>query len=124
MKFKDKAHSDLYYSMLQLMNNCDVYHKTFAYLISLDSECRKHFLDLYDLEEGCLVENPLDYGWHTGTSMRTAALAYNLYTGHTFWCEDNPSCCSVSDIMCCSYAPYYFEAVKLRYPEYFQGNDC
>ena len=25
---------------------------------------------------------------------------------------------NVSEIFCCGYAPYFYEAIKLRYPEY------
>lgn len=124
MKFKDKFHEDAYFAILDLMTNRDVYHMTFAYLISLDTVCRHHFTDLYDFDECCLKTDPLDHAWQTGTSRKTTALAYNLYTDSTLWCEDNPSCCSVSDIMCSVYAPYYFEAIKIRYPRYFQGSDC
>lgn len=130
MKFKDKFHKESYLAILDLMGNDDVYRKTFAYLISLDIVCRHHFVDLYDFDEFCLKENPLNHAWQTGTSRKTTALAYNLYTDSTLWYDEDTSLfgsrsyiCSVSDIMCCEYAPYYFEAIKIRYPEYFQGND-
>lgn len=37
------------------------------------------------------------------------------------WFNEQISECrqySVSDIFCCEWAPYYWQAVKIRYPEY------
>ena len=28
----------------------------------------------------------------------------------------------VSEIFCCSYAPFFYEAIKIRYPEYTDGH--
>lgn len=131
MKFTDKYHEGAYVELLKLMGNDDVYHKTFAYLITLDIACRHHFCDLYDFDNRCLKPDPFDHGWQTGTSRKTTALAYNLYTDSTLWCDGDTSIscsslseiCSVSHIMCCGYAPYYFEAIRIRYPEYF-NNSC
>ncbi len=127
MKFIDVIHERFYKEFLSRMDNYDVYHRTFAYLITLDNSCRYHINDLYDFDECCLKTDPLDHGWQTGTSRKTTALAYNLYTDSTLWydegtsflCSSRSEICSVSYIMCCEYAPYYWEAIKIRYPEYF-----
>ncbi len=116
MKFKDKSHEESYCEVLRLMDDYDVYHEVFAYLITLDVVCRKHVCDLYDFEERCLKLNPLDHCWQTSTSRKTTALAYNLYTGVTLWCEEeDASCCSVAEVMNCSYGPYYWEAIRFFY---------
>ena len=66
----------------------------------------------------------LNSGWQTGTRMKITWLAFNLWDGNTFesiedYEEDKVSSkYAVDEIFCCSYAPYFYEAIKLRYPEY------
>ena len=64
-------------------------------------------------------------------SVRITRLAFQLFTDSTptaieYDKDDNPQYSfkecqlySVSDTFCCSYAPFFVEAVKLRYPDYF-----
>ncbi len=119
MIFKDECHETLFRSIMQKMNYDDIHHITLAYLIALDDVCRNHVEEMYDFEERCISPECLGKAWQTDTSRKTTRLAYNLYTGSTLFCEDNEiSYCSVSDIFCCSYAPYYWQALKIRYPEY------
>lgn len=124
MKFKDEYHETLFWVIMQKMNRKDVYHKSLAYLIALDSVCRNHVEETYDFEERCINPECLEKAWQTSTSIRTILLAFNLFTGHSDWCpEELKSRCTPSDIFCCEYAPYYWEAVKIRYPEYNNENE-
>lgn len=120
MKFKDEYHETLFWVIMQKMNRNDVYHQSVAYLIALDDVCRDHVEEIYDFEEQCINLECLDKAWQTGTSLKTTRLAFNLWNGYCIDPEtDLPSGdYSVSEIFCCSYAPYYWEAVKIRYPEY------
>lgn len=72
----------------------------------------------------------LHQGWQTSGSVRVVRLAFNLYTDGTPSVEDYESrdeqiskCkeYSVSDIFCCGYAMYFWQGIKLRYPEYCQN---
>lgn len=62
-------------------------------------------------------------GWQTGTSRKVTRLAFNLWNG---WCRENEtdeqaSCLYAPDeIFCCGYQEYFFEALRLRFPEYSQ----
>ena len=66
--------------------------------------------------------------WQTGGSLKVTRLAFQLFTDGTpsaFLCLDKPDIVeckrySVSDIFCCGYAPFFVEAIKLRYPEYLR----
>ena len=75
--------------------------------------------------------------WQTSGSARVVRLAFNLYTDGAPSVDDykrkdeqisrvqTQSCglgseYSVSDIFCCGYAMYFWEGIKLRYPEYCQ----
>lgn len=129
MKFKDEYHETLFWVIMQKMNCKDVYHQSVAYLIALDSVCQNHVEDMFDFKKNCIKPNCLDKGWQTGISKKTTRLAFNLWNGYctdggTYTNEDGyedelpSSYYAVDNIFCCSYAPYYWEAIKLRYPEY------
>jgi hypothetical protein len=119
IKFSDKEHERLFYGLLKRMDNMDCYHQSLAYLLALDTVCRKHVGDLYDFAEQCVKANALEHGWQTGTSRKTTRLAFNLFTGHADWAQDEGAeYCTPAEIFCSEYAPYYWQAVKLRYPEY------
>lgn len=122
MKFRNEEHENAYYTLLKKMgvaDGKDVYRQALSYLLTLDTVCSKHITQLYNFEERCIDVTALEQGWQTGTSQKTTRLAFNLFTGHTAWCPDEDvSQCSVAEIFCSEYAPYYWEAIKIRYPEF------
>lgn len=129
MRFYDDTQETLFFEILAKMNHTDCYHAAVAYLISLDNVCRDHIDRLYDFSTDCIKPEALQEGWQTGTSMKTTRLMFNLwngccsdgetYTDKKGYEKDLPSSrFAVDEIFCCAYAPYYYEAVKLRYPEY------
>lgn len=119
MIFKDERHESLFWLILDEMDNDDVYHTALAYLIALDNVCRNHINDIYDFDECSIKPSCLYKLWQTGTSLKTTFLAFNLYTDGTLFCKDNEVLFfSVSEVFCCSYAPYYWQALKIRYPEF------
>lgn len=129
MTFYDKYHQTLFTNITQRMKNADCYHIAVAYLISLDSVCSEHLEDVFDFENDFIKPECLHSGWQTGTSGKTLRLAFNLWNGY---CSNGDTYTdknghhsplpsgddSVDSIFCSTYAPYYWEAVKLRYPEY------
>jgi hypothetical protein len=88
---------------------------------------------MYDPIEGRIIPESINDGFQTGTSVKVTRLAFNLFNdgtptalslyqkGDIESAYDECQKYSVSDIFCCSYAPYFVEAIKLRYPEYLQG---
>lgn len=127
--FYDKAHMQAFTECIARMKCSDVYHISLAYLLTLDKICRKHLDRLFDFANDAIKIEALAQPWQTSTSQKTTRLAFNLWNG----CSDDgkeytdkdgykvslPSeYYSPSKIFCCSYAPYYWEAIKLRYPEY------
>ena len=100
-----------------------------AYLLALNEDCRSHINDLYDFEERVILPEGLDQDWQTHTSLKTTRLAFNLFNGYCYdgqtytdtegYKNDLPSqyYCPVH-LFACNYAPYYWEAIKIRYPEY------
>ena len=110
----------------------DVYQRAFFYLIGLCPDTRRNIHELYDADG--IKPEAINAGWQTGTSTKLTRLAFNLYTdnvptAYQFDGEnrikppseaDLKECrlYSISDIFDCEYAPYFMEAIKLRYPEH------
>ena len=128
MNFISAEHKRFYYEMQPK----DVYQRAFFYLIGLCPDTRRNAHELYN-DDGIKPE-AINAGWQTGTSAKLTRLAFNLYTDNvpTAYRHDDESrikppsgddfrecrLYSISDIFCCEYAPYFMEAIKLRYPEY------
>ncbi len=129
MIFINKKHEKFYYEKLQQMRYQDCYHKALVYILGILEDTRNHFGQIYDIQSGCVKTECLHQGWQTSGSARAVRLAFNLYTNGMPSIDDYKSSreqvseCkeySVSDIFCCSYAIYFWEGIKLRYPEYTQ----
>lgn len=121
--FKDKEHKEKYISICSRMKYLDEYHKAAAYLLSLDEVCRKHISDIFDFEEDVIKPQGLHKDWQTGTSLKTTRLLFNLWNGYNSEGEpleeEQPSGNYTPDnIFSCSYAPYYWQAIRLRFPVY------
>ena len=129
--FADETHKEKFVEVINRMNYADCYHLAVAYLITLDTVCRQHINQLYDFEEQCIIPEALNKSWQTDTSKKTTRLAFNLWNGchsdgDTYTDKDGyttplPSrLFSVDEIFSCSYALYYCESLKLRFPENFK----
>ena len=134
IRFRDDEHKNRFEVLCNRVNNRDVYITTALYLFSLDEDCYNNVDSLFDFKHLYIKLEGLHGGWHTGTSRRTVRLAFNLWNGYCY--EDDtytdekgikhqlPSSEYTPDnLFCCNLAPYYFEAIKLRYPEYTKGDN-
>jgi hypothetical protein len=107
----------------------DCYLKALIYTLGICDDTRRNFGSLYDVIHRRIVPEEVNAEWQTGSSLRVTRLAFQLFTDVTpsaYLRPGNPDfdeCArySVSDIFCCGYAPFFFEAIKLRYPEYMRG---
>ncbi|OPZ95037.1 MAG: hypothetical protein BWY74_00003 [Firmicutes bacterium ADurb.Bin419] len=125
LKFKNKEH-------LEFFNNClaypgipnDSYYKALFYTLGLTNETRKNINSLFDFERRTIDFNGFKKGWQTGTSKKVTRLAFNLFNGSV--CDSDEDFennkvspyYAVDEIFCCGLAPYFYQAIKLRYPEY------
>lgn len=130
MRFSDDRHEAKYDEFCSRMKRLDEYHTSVAYLLALDVVCRVHPTDLFDFSEDIICPDALNKAWQTSTSCKTTRLMFNLWNGY---CSDGetgndkdgyevelPSKnYAVDNIFSCTYAPYYFEAIRLRFPIYF-----
>ena len=137
IKFCGKDHEDLFYTLFKKMKSKDCYHGAAAYLLSLDTVLKDHINRVFDFKEDIIKPECIYEPWQTGTSKKTTRLLFNLWNGKykdierrfdddeemdedeeqkriayssTYYTPD--------EIFCCSYAPYFWQAIQLRYPEY------
>lgn len=124
--FYNEEHENYFYKFVKMFGDkLDEYRITVAYLLSLDKVCRKHYEDIFDFEEQVIKPDGLRCAWQTGTSTRTTRLLFNLWNGYQSEGEpleeEKPSTNYTPEkIFSCGYAPYYWQAIKLRFPLYVE----
>ncbi|MDD3278731.1 MAG: DUF6075 family protein [Lachnospiraceae bacterium] len=125
--FKNKEHEKFYYEYLQLCKYQDVYNKALVYCLGISEDTRRNVKRIYDFKTGYVKTECLYEGWQTSGSMKIVRMAFNLYCNGTPSVEDSEDTdeqlqeCrrySVEDLFCCGYARFFWEAIKIRYPEY------
>lgn len=129
IRFVDEEHLRFYEENMKKVRYDDVYHRALVYCLGISKDTREHIESIYDFKTGLVKPECLKEGWQTSGSVRVVRLGFNLY------CNSTPSVtedmkkenavkeCSlynVEEIFCCSYAPYFMDAVKIRYPEYME----
>ena len=125
--FKNQEHENFYKEYLTKCRYQDVYHKALVYCLGIDRDTRVHVAKIYDFKTGNVKTECLHEGWQTSGSLKIVRMAFNLYCNGTPSVYDSEDAdeqlreCqrySVEDIFCCGYAKYFWEAIKVRYPEY------
>jgi len=125
--FADNNHLEFYTEQANRLNP-DCYLKALIYTLGVCPDTRLRFDSLYDIKNRTIVPEAIHCAWQTSGSLKVTRLAFQLFTDCTpsaFLSPGKPDfdeCVrhSVSDIFCCGYAPYFVEAIKLRYPEYMR----
>ena len=124
--FKDEKHEMFYRNCLTKCKKQDVYHKALVYCLGISSDTRQNIERIFDFEKGSVKTECLDDGWITSGSAKVVRMAFNIF------CNGTPSAYAlegdekvkecqrytVEDLFCCEYAVYFWEAVRVRYPEY------
>lgn len=116
IRFNGTAHRDFF---LENMNKCrvnDCYHRAFFYVMGIASETRANINQMFDFKNDCINPDGMHGGWQTSGTVRVCRLAFNLWNGYTDM--DSPQSFTPEDLFCCEFAPYFYEAIKLRHPEY------
>jgi len=129
--FKNNAHKAFYNHQTALARSsagkeADCYTKSLIYTLGICDDTRRRFESIYDAKGRRIVTDAILAAWQTSGSLKVTRLAFQLFTDGTpsaFIDYDKPDVdeCrrySVSDIFCCEFAPYFVEAIKIRYPEY------
>ena len=124
MKFLDNEHKEFYNRVLKQYKKSDVYYKSIIYTLAICSVTREHFNDIFNIQSGEINIDSIQASYQTGTSEKVTRLAFSLWNrcnyDSTTDAEDEKVSVyyNVSEIFCSSYAPYFYEAIKIRYPEY------
>ena len=129
--FISDAHEKFYYEKLKEVRYQDVYHKALCYCLGISDDTRRNVYRIYDFKTGCVITECLHEGWQTSGSVRVIRMAFNLYCNGTPSVSDYEDAeeqvdeCrqyTVEEIFCCAYAPYFWQAIQIRYPEYATYN--
>ena len=116
IRFASKEHEAFYSEMLVVTRNRDTFHKAFFYTMGISAETRSHIRTLFDFKKDGIKPEGLSAAWQTGSTRRLCRLAFNLWNG---WTEDGKENRSTPyELFDCSFALYFFEAIRLLYPEY------
>lgn len=102
------------------LNRCkamDSYHRALIYILTAVPALRNNIDACFNFEKDEIKPESLAAGWQTSGTTKLTRFAYNLWNGY-----DDKSC-TPYDLFDCSFAPYMYEAVKLRYPEYTRQLD-
>lgn len=127
MKFIDNEHRNFWnekYEIMQKYGKTDVYYKAIVYILGVCLETRRHFERIFNLERGEINVNSLSEAWQTGSSEKVTRMAFSLWNECNYDSIEDFENGNVSkkynpgEIFSCGYAPYFYEGIKLRYPEY------
>lgn len=124
--FKNQEHEMFYGNYLPKCRQQDVYHKALVYCLGISGDTRRNIERIFDFEKGSIKPKCLEEGWITSGRARVVRMAFKLF------CNGTPSIrglegkakleeCqhyTVENLFCCEYAVYFWEAAKVRYPEY------
>lgn len=127
MKFADKEHQKFWnekYEEMQRMGKTDCYYKSIVYVLGICETTREHFDNIFNLKSGEINIDSLQSAYQTGTSEKVTRMAFSLWNRCNYDSKEDidkekvSKSYNVSEIFCCSYAPYFYEGIKIRYPEY------
>ena len=124
VKFIELEHKKFYEQKLKEIGSNDIYRKTIIYTLGICETTREHFNDIFNLRDGLINRNSLQAPYQTGTSMKVTRMAFNLWNSCNYDSDEDLKNGQVStyynptEIFSCSYAPYFWEAIKIRFPEY------
>ncbi len=129
--FISDAHEKFYYEKLKEVRTRDVYHKALCYCLGINADTRKNSDRIYNFKTGSVNTECLYEAWQTSGSMKVVRMAFNLYCNGTPSVYDYKAVeqqieeCqkySVEELFCCAYAPYFWQSIQIRYPEYATYN--
>lgn len=102
--------------MLAKCGKHDSYYSSFFYCVGISEDTRNHVDRMFDFKERLIKPGALHEGWQTGGSARLTRLAFNLWNGYVEKGEESLS--TPYEMFDCGYAPYFYEAIRIKYPEY------
>ena len=129
MEFVDDEHEKFWEEknlVMQKYGKTDVYYKSIVYTLGICETTRSNFDKIFSIGNGEINIDSINSAFQTGTSEKVTRMAFSLWNRCNYDSEKDRQKGKVSEyynpseIFCCSYAPYFVEALKIRYPEYFR----
>ena len=128
MNFIDIEHEEFFEEKmkeLRKLGKTDVYYKSLVYTLSICETTRDHFNEIFNIRKSEVNLDSIQKGWQTSTSLKVTRMAFNLWNHNLMYDSEQDlenekisTSYAPSEIFCCSYAPYFWEGIKIRYPEY------
>lgn len=127
MMFIDNEHEKFYNEKLEELKGygkTDVYYKSLIYTLGICETTRENFTRIFNIKKGEINIDSINAAFQTSTSAKTTRMAFSLWNRCMYDSEEDlkngkmSSEYNPSQIFCCSYAPYFYEGIKIRYPEY------
>ena len=131
IRFRNAAHRDFFLESMMKCKVNDCYHRAFFYVMGIAGETRQNINAMFDFKTDCIKPEGMHAGWQTSGSVRVVRMAFNLYCNGTPSvldyddAEEQVDECrryTVEELFCCAYAPYFWQAIQIRYPEYATYN--
>ena len=132
VKFYNEQHKHFYEQKLKELKQygkTDCYYRAITYCLSISETTRTHFNEIFSIKNGEINIDCLQAPYQTSTSLKVTRAAFSLWNSCCYDSQEDrengkvSKCYDISDIFCSSYAPYIYEAVRIRYPEYTQENN-
>ena len=128
IRFLNAEHHKFYSDTLQKFPDPAAPEKALCYCLGIHPAIREHVDHIYDFSTGQVTPECMQEGWvisaEDSEDIRTVIrMAYNLYGGtpSVEEADDQLDECrkyTVDELFNCRYAPYFWESIKIRYPEY------
>lgn len=127
MNFIDKEHEQFYNEKLKLLSQygkTDVYYQSLIYTLGICPTTRDNFYKIFNIKDGEIQIDSINGPFQTGTSEKVTRMAFSLWNRCMYDSKEDlendkmSSGYNPSEIFSCTYAPFFYEGLKIRYPEY------
>lgn len=127
INFMDKEHKDFYKDKMEILKQykkADAYYRSLIYTLGICSTTRNNFEKIFNMQKGEININSINNAFQTETSKKVTRLAFSMWNNCMYDSEEDiengkmSKEYNIGEIFSCSYAPYFFESIKIRYPEY------
>lgn len=116
IRFRNTAHRDFFLENMMKCRVNDCCHRAFFYLMGIAGETRRNINSMFNFQTDRIKLEGMHGGWQTSGTVKVCRLAFNLWNGYAE--KGRERCFTPEELFCCEFAPYFFEAIKVRYPEY------
>lgn len=117
MLFESKEHHQFYLKCMEQSTKNDTYHRALFYTLGINPDTRRNIYEIYDFKTNLIHLNVLRKGWQTSGSYQVCLLAFNLFNGYTPKTQSSRS--TPYELFDSMEAPYFMQAIKIKFPERF-----